>query len=241
MAPGYIEIQYKFLGISIEFMEVMVHEDFWLERWAQNQIGFHLGEVNPYLQRHWPTLQLPAGVRVLVPLCGKSLDLTWLAAQGHRVLGVELAQKAVEEFFAEQGLQAEVSARGAFKVYRAGALELWCGDFFALGAADVADCGALYDRAALIALPPAMRERYAAHLATILPSGCEGLLITLDYQQSQMNGPPFAVSDAEVQQRFAERWQIETLERLDVLKGNWKFVKHELQALDEVVYRLRKR
>ena len=86
-----------------------------------------------------------------------------------------------------------------------------------------------------------MRERYAAHLRAILPSGCRGLLITLDYEQSQMDGPPFAVSDAEVQQRFAEDWRIETLERLDVLKGNWKFIKHELQALDETVYRLLKR
>lgn len=218
-----------------------MHEDFWLERWARDQIGFHLSEVNPYLQRHWPALGLAQGARVLVPLCGKSLDLLWLAAQGHRVLGVELAEKAVVDFFAEQQVQVEVLQRGAFKVYRAGALELWCGDFFALTAADVADCAALYDRAALIALPAAMRERYAAHLTAILPAGCEGLLITLDYAQSQMNGPPFAVSDGEVQARFAEAWQVERVERLDVLEGNWKFIKHQLQALDEVVYRLRKR
>lgn len=218
-----------------------MHEDFWLERWARNQIGFHLDRVNPYLQRHWPALALPQGARVLVPLCGKSLDLLWLAAQGYRVVGVELAEKAVADFFAEQQLRAEVLEAGAFKVYRAGALELWCGDFFALSAADVADCAGLYDRAALIALPAAMRERYAAHLTAILPSGCEGLLITLDYQQSQMDGPPFAVSDAEVWGRFAEGWQVEELERLDVLAGNWKFIKHQLQALDETVYRLRKR
>ena len=218
-----------------------MHEDFWLERWARDQIGFHLGEVNPYLQRHWPVLDLAPGVRVLVPLCGKSLDLVWLAAQGYRVVGVELAEKAIVDFFAEQQLQAEVLQRGAFKVYRAGALELWCGDFFALSAADVGDCAALYDRAALIALPAAMRERYAAHLTAILPAGCEGLLITLDYAQSQMNGPPFAVSDGEVQARFSDGWQVELVERLDVLAGNWKFIKHELQALDEAVYRLRRR
>lgn len=219
----------------------MVHEDFWLERWARDQIGFHLGEVNPYLQRQWPTLGLEPGARVLVPLCGKTLDLVWLAAQGFRVLGVELAEKAVVDFFAEQQLQAEVLQRGAFKVYRAGALELWCGDFFALNAADVADCVGLYDRAALIALPAAMRERYAAHLTSVLPAGCEGLLITLDYEQSQMDGPPFAVSDAEVQRHFAGGWEVRELERQDVLAGNWKFIKHQLQALDEAVYRLRRR
>lgn len=218
-----------------------MHEDFWLERWARNQIGFHLGRVNPYLQRHWPALALPQGVRVLVPLCGKSLDLLWLAAQGYRVVGVELAEKAVADFFAEQQLQAEVLELGAFKVYRAGALELWCGDFFALTAADVADCAGLYDRAALIALPAAMRECYAAHLTAILPSGCEGLLITLDYQQSQMDGPPFAVADAEVRERLGGAWQIEQLQRLDVLEDNWRFLERGLQRLDETVYRLRKR
>lgn len=217
-----------------------MHEAFWQERWARDQIGFHLDQVNPYLQRHWPTLELPAGARVLVPLCGKSLDLAWLAGQGYRVLGVELAEKAVQDFFAEQGLQPEITRQDAFKVYRAGTLELWCGDFFALRAEDVADCQALYDRAALIALPPQMRERYAAHLTAILPSGCRGLLITLDYAQSQMDGPPFAVGDDEVQRHFAAAWQVQTLQREDVLAGNWKFIRHELKALDELVYRLQR-
>jgi len=218
-----------------------VHESFWQERWAREQIGFHLDQVNPYLLRHWPQLGAPAAARVLVPLCGKSLDLAWLVGRGHRVLGVELAEKAVQAFFAEQELQPEVSRQGAFKVYRAGALELWCGDFFALRTEDVADCLALYDRAALIALPPPMRECYAAHLTAILPSGCRGLLITLDYLQSQMDGPPFAVSDDEVQGHFAAAWQLKTLQREDVLAGNWKFIRHELKALDEVVYLLDKR
>lgn len=218
-----------------------MHEEFWQARWAQDQIGFHQDRVNPYLVRHWPGLQLPPGTRVLVPLCGKSLDLAWLAGQGYQVLGVELAEKAVQDFFAEQGLVAEVSERGAFRVYRVGNLELCCGDFFALGAEELADCGALFDRAALIALPAEMRERYAAHLRAILPSGCRGLLITLDYEQSQMDGPPFAVSDAEVQAHFAGGWRVETLERLDVLEGNWKFIKHNLQWLDEAVYRLERR
>jgi thiopurine S-methyltransferase len=218
-----------------------VDEAFWQTRWARDQIGFHLDQVNPYLQRHCSVLELQPGARVLVPLCGKSLDLVWLAGHGYRVLGVELAQKAVEDFFAEHGLHPEISQDGEFKVYRAGAVELWCGDFFALSAEHVHDCQALYDRAALIALPVEMRKRYAAHLQAIMPTASRGLLITLDYQQSQMDGPPFAVTDAEVHALFGEGWQVETLERLDVLQGNWKFIKHNLQALDEVVYRLVKR
>src|ERR1700739_935957 len=111
--------------------------EFWHKKWESNQIGFHQPEVNPYLQRHWPDLAIPAQSRVLVPLCGKSLDLLWLAGRGHRVLGVELSQRAVEDFFREQQLQPQISEEGGFEVYRAGAIELRCGDFFALSANDV--------------------------------------------------------------------------------------------------------
>lgn len=219
-----------------------MHEDFWQERWARNEIGFHLREVNPYLQRHWPDLGLAAGAQVLVPLCGKSLDMAWLAGQGYRVLGVELAESAVSAFFAEQELTPEVDQYGAFRRYRAGAVELLCGDFFALQAADVVDCAGLYDRAALIALPEGMRERYAAHLAAILPSGCAGLLVTLDYPQAEMCGPPFAVGEALVAQLLTEQqWACELLEQADVLGQNWRFLQRGLTRLDERAYRLRKR
>lgn len=214
-------------------------EGFWQARWSLDQIGFHLAEVNPYLQRHWPALGLPAQGRVLVPLCGKSLDLAWLAAQGQRVLGIELAQKAVEAFFSEHRLQPEIEVRGAFTCYRADdSLELWCGDFFALTAEDVADCVALYDRAALIALPPELRQRYTAHLTRILPPACQGLLVTLDYDQAQLDGPPFAVPDSEVRRLLEPAWQAESLEARDVLGENWKFLQRGLTRLEERVYRL---
>ncbi|MBK5378439.1 thiopurine S-methyltransferase [Pseudomonas sp. TH43] len=212
--------------------------EFWQKKWASNQIGFHLPQVNPYLQRYWPDLAIPTQAGVLVPLCGKSLDLLWLAGLGHRVLGIELAEKAVEDFFAEQSLQPQVSEQGAFKVYRAGLIELWCGDVFALTATDVADCTALYDRAALIALPPPMREQYAAHLQSILPVGLQGLLITLDYDQTQMAGPPFSVDDAQVQRLLGSTWQVKLLEAQDVLDDSWKFVQAGVTRLEERVYRI---
>ncbi|MCQ4306568.1 thiopurine S-methyltransferase [Pseudomonas stutzeri] len=213
-------------------------EGFWQRRWARNEIGFHLNEVNPYLRRHWPGLQLAEGARVLVPLCGKSLDMPWLAAQGFAVLGVELSERAIEDFFAEQGLTAELSTRGDFKLYCAGALEILCGDFFALTRGDVAGCEGLYDRAALIALPADMRQRYVEHLTSILAPSCQGLLITLDYEQEQMSGPPFAVSDAEVRQSLGSHWDIDLLERANVLDGNWKFLQRGLSRLEENCYRL---
>lgn len=214
---------------------------FWHERWARNQTGFHLPEVNPYLLRHWPGLGVASGAQVLVPLCGKSLDLVWLASVGHRVMGVELSEKAVEAFFTEQGLTPQISQRGAFKVYQAGSIELWCGDFFALDAGAVADCRALYDRAALIALPPLMREQYAEHLSRILAGGSRGLLITLDYEQSQKAGPPFAVSDEEVQLLLGTQWSPEVLEQQDILGASWKFVQDGVTRLEERAYRLARR
>ncbi|WP_282354274.1 thiopurine S-methyltransferase [Pseudomonas sp. PS01303] len=212
--------------------------EFWHKKWASNQIGFHLPDVNPYLQRFWPDLNLAAHARVLVPLCGKSLDLLWLAGRGHRVLGIELSEKAVEDFFTEQQLQPQISEHGVFKVYRAGTIELWCGDVFALSAEDVADCSALYDRAAVIALPPPMRERYAELLQNILPAGLKGLLITLDYDQSQISGPPFSVDDAQVQHLFGGAWQMQLLESQDVLSESGKFVQAGATRLEERVYRI---
>lgn len=212
--------------------------EFWQTRWARNEIGFHLNEVNPYLQRHWPALALPQGARVLVPLCGKSLDLGWLSAQGHTVVGVELSQQAVEDFFREQQVRPHIEQRGAFTCYRSAGLEILCGDFFALEASQLGVCQALYDRAALIALPAEMRVAYVAHLGTLLEPGTPGLLITLDYDQAQMNGPPFAVGDDEVQVLLAGTWCAETLEARDVLGENWRFLQRGLTRLDERVYRL---
>ncbi|WP_426130464.1 thiopurine S-methyltransferase [Pseudomonas sp. DWP1b1] len=213
---------------------------FWQERWALNQIGFHLPEVNPYLQRHWPQLALAEGSKVLVPLCGKSLDLMWLASHGLRVMGVELSEQAVEAFFSEQNLVPRITRRNAFTVYQADLIEVWCGDFFALDAEALIGCAALYDRAALIALPPLMRAQYAEQLSRLLPSGCQGLLITLDYDQTQKAGPPFAVTDEEVKVLFGSDWTLKVLQEQDVLQESWKFVQEGVTQLDERVYQLTK-
>ena len=211
---------------------------FWQERWARNQLGFHLPEVNPYLQRHWPSLALAEGAKVLVPLCGKSLDLMWLATQGHRVLGVELSEQAVEAFFSEQSLTPRITQRGVFTVYQADLIEVWCGDFFALDAEVLADCTAVYDRAALIALPPLMRLQYTEQLNNMLRPGCQGLLITLDYDQTQKAGPPFAVTDEEVKVLLGVHWSLQVIEKQDILGESWKFVQDGVTGLDERVYRV---
>lgn len=210
---------------------------FWQQRWADNQIGFHQAQVNPYLQKYWPKLGLAPGSRVLVPLCGKSLDLAWLAGQGHRVLGVELSRRAVEDFFREHGLEAEVRQQGAFEVWRSGDVELWCGDFFALRAEDIGGCVGLYDRAAVIALPLQMRTAYMQLLSALLPASCRGLVVTLDYDQSLLPGPPFSVGDEELRQGFAG-WQVEELEVVQVIGESPKFVQAGASSLLERVYRV---
>lgn len=210
---------------------------FWQQRWADNQIGFHQAQVNPYLQAYWPGLHLAANSKVLVPLCGKSLDVLWLAGQGHRVMGVELSRRAVEDFFREQGLPAQVSHTGAFEIWRHGPIELWCGDFFALTSGDVGDCTALYDRAALIALPSAMRERYVRALSGLLPAGTKGLVVTLDYDQALVPGPPFSVSDDALRQGFTG-WQVDELEAVQMIEQSPKFVQAGASSLWERVYRV---
>lgn len=215
--------------------------DFWLQRWRENQIGFHQTRTTPSLERYWSTLELPRGSRVFVPLAGKSLDLLWLAAQGHRVLGVELSALAVGQFFAENGLTPTVRESRCGRHHVAGPIELIQGDAFVLDESTLADCSGVYDRAALIALPPATRARYAGELYARLPPRCRGLLITLEYPQPQKKGPPFSVEEDEVRALYEPRWHVERLERRDVLAEEPRFVAEGLSALTSVVYRLQRR
>ncbi len=214
--------------------------DFWLQRWQQGQIGFHNGQVLPLLQKHWPALQLAPGSRVLVPLCGKSLDMHWLAAQGHRVLGVELSPLAVEQFFAEAGLQPERRSSPLGEHYSAGPIEIIRGDAFALDDAVLAGIAGVYDRAALVALPPELRQRYRDTVYARLPAGCRGLVITLEYPQAEKAGPPFSVEQAEMETLFAAGWQLELRERRDILAQEPRFRAEGVSALSTAVYRLRR-
>ncbi|TCT26038.1 thiopurine S-methyltransferase [Thermomonas haemolytica] len=214
--------------------------DFWQQRWANHEIGFHQPTPTPLLLKHWPALAVPAGAQVFVPLCGKSLDLAWLAAQGHRVLGVELSQIAVDEFFAEHGLMPEVEETRYGLHHRAGGIELICGDAFGLDAELLAGCAAVFDRAALIALPSDMRQRYARELYARLPQGCRGLLLTLEYPQAERDGPPFSVEQPEVEALYADHWRVQLLEQRPIPPGSPGFI-DGLSRLDTRVYRLDRR
>ncbi|MGY0559221.1 thiopurine S-methyltransferase [Luteimonas sp. A277] len=215
--------------------------DFWHERWQDGRIGFHQDRPLPLLCKHWPTLELAPGSRVFVPLCGKSVDMAWLAERGHRVLGVELSELAVRQFFDERGLT-PATRESSFGIhYSAGPYELIYGDAFALDAEVLADCSAVYDRAALIALPPDMRARYADTAWRRLPTSCDGLLITLEYPQGQKDGPPFSVEEAEVRRLLEREWDVSMLERRDILADEPRFHEAGVTALHTTVYRTRRR
>lgn len=214
--------------------------DFWLERWACGQTGFHQSQVNPMLARYWPELNAPSGSAVLVPLCGKSLDMRYLKARGHRVIGVELSEQAIEAYFVEAG-ERFVKEKGFYLVqYRGDGVVIHCGDFFDLQAPDVMGIRAAYDRGALVALPPKLRIHYADHLQRVLPDRTVTLLITLEYDQARVQGPPFSVPESEVRRLFGDRGRVTCIDARKVSDLPPKFAQAGVTEAREVVYRLDK-
>lgn len=215
-------------------------KEFWHDRWQTGQIGFHQNEINPYLVRYWPSLQLEPESRVFIPLCGKTLDMIWLLDQGHTIIGNEISELAVEAFFRENSLNPVIRQKAGFTSWSCDRMEILCGDFFVLAATDIGRIDALYDRAALIALPSDLRARYATRITQLLKPQTPCLLVTLDYEQGKMPGPPFAVSAEEVSRLYREGFSIEQLAHTDVLDDQPRFREKGLDALRESVYRLQR-
>ncbi len=190
-----------------------MEQEFWHEAWSKaDQPGWQQNAVNPYLVKHWAASGALPGEAVFVPLCGRSLDMQWLRDYGHHIIGIDLSVSALQKFCEQQSIDATCERDGELTVFRAPGWTLYAGDFFKLQKSHIAPTCRVYDRAALIALPPRMRESYAAHLREILPGGSEILIITIDYDQQQMKGPPFSVSNAEVHTHFADAFDIVQLE-----------------------------
>lgn len=201
--------------------------EFWHERWAKREIGFHMPRPHAALADHWDALHLPADARVFVPLAGKSLDLLALAARGHQVVGIELSALAVAEFHAEHP--------------RSNGVELRCGDFFALDADSLGPVAAVFDRAALVALPPAMRRDYAAKMTALTAPGTLTLLVTMEYDQREMRGPPHAVMPDEVRELYGAAHEISELGVYGALDDFPRMAARGVSALAERVYLLRRR
>jgi len=215
-----------------------MQQGFWHERWRLNQIGFHGLQVNPHLQSFWSALKLAPGSKVLAPMCGKSLDMLWLMAQGYEVIGVELSPVAVEAFFAENGLAFTRRQQGKFSSSESDKLQILCGDFFDLTGDDFKDVNAVYDRASLVALPPDMRKAYVLLLQRLLRAGTKTLLVAFDYPQQEMSGPPFSVPTAEVQALYGRNAEVELLFSQDILDQELHFRDKGLSRMQEQVYLL---
>ena len=216
----------------------MVDNQHWLDRWKEDRIGFHEAAVNRHLKTHLPQFALPAAASVFLPLCGKAQDIVWLAQQGYEVIGIELSQLAIEAFFAENSLEFECFDTHCFTIYKSANISLLQGDFFDLRSEDLAACDLVYDRAALIAMELPDRPRYFEHMLSIIPSLSKMLLVTLDYDQSEMLGPPFSVPTDEVYQHYADAFSINLLERNEVIDERPRWRKVGLTALSESVFRL---
>ncbi len=210
---------------------------FWHEQWERKQIGFHQPLAHPWLSQFWPMLVKGQG-QVFVPLCGKSLDMAWLHGQGHSILGIELSPLAITEFFQEQDLEPSTRSEGSFDWYESSGYQLLCGDFFDLKPQHLCKVEAVYDRAALIALPPDLQARYANHLLYLLPHRPPILLITFDYDAAEMQGPPFPVSEERIQELFGHAYSIKALSATDALPNQPGLKNRGLSGLVERVCHL---
>ena len=215
----------------------MEHQ-FWHDKWQQNQIGFHRSHPHPALEQEWHKLELAAGSRVLVPMCGKSNDMLWLLEQGYQVVGVELSPIAVNAFFTENNLQPRQQQQGLFSVYSIDELQIFCGDFFALQASILGKIDAVYDRGALVALPAAMRIDYAARMQTLLNSGAKMLLVSLYYPENEISGPPFSIRAAEINQLYQSWSDIQLLADEQILDNEPHLKSRGLSQLNEKLYKL---
>lgn len=184
--------------------------DFWLRKWQRNEIGFHEGKANEQLVKHFPILGLVKESRVFLPLCGKTRDIAWLLSQGYRVAGAELSELAVKQLFAELNVVPAIADVGRLKHCRARNIDIFVGDIFHLSAEQLGPVSAVYDRAALIALPETMRRRYSKHLTSLCQRAPQ-LLISYEYDQNLLAGPPFSVSNQEVLQHYGDSYQTNLL------------------------------
>ncbi len=211
----------------------------WMQRWENQDIGWHHVEFNTHLLNHLHSLFLPQGSLVLAPLCGKSRDMVWLAEQGYRVRGIELSPLAVESFFAEHNLKPTRTSMPGFERWSSGPYEIYCGDIFDLPLLDNRDIQAVYDRASLVALNPDQRRHYAELLKNILPAKASVLLVAMDYPQEEMQGPPYSVQMPEVQALFEPRFSVTLLHTLDLLKDTERYGDRGVSRMLEQVYLLK--
>ncbi|MBZ9557902.1 MULTISPECIES: thiopurine S-methyltransferase [unclassified Modicisalibacter] len=214
-----------------------MEQAFWHDRWHKGQLGFHLPFVHPILTRYLPAYDLPEVAGVFVPLCGKTLDIGWLLAQGHRVIGAELSERAVSELFVELGVEPHIEAWKGGRCFRHGDLTVFQGDIFALEPGEVGAVDLVYDRAALVAMPAPMRKSYVAQVSS-LSDDAPQLLISFEYDPREMDGPPFPVLPDELERLYTGPHALAELSRKDVIAHQPAFREAGVTRFVEVAWQL---
>ncbi|WP_047540721.1 thiopurine S-methyltransferase [Methylotenera versatilis] len=213
--------------------------NFWHQKWEKNQIGFHLPAANPLLVKHFFALNLKQGSRIFLPLCGKSLDIAWLLAQGYQIAGAELSAIAIEDLFRSLNLTPKITQKNTITHYSAPDIDLFVGDIFDVTPSMLGKVDVIYDRAALVALPVEMRKKYSDHLIKLTQLAPQ-LLICFEYDESLHAGPPFSVGADEVKTHYQARYDLTLLASEPVeggLKGTCPATEHVwlLKPFDSVV------
>jgi len=212
-------------------------KEFWIEKWQNNQTGFHKDFTHPLLIKYIHELGLEKGDTIFVPLCGKSLDMLWLNNQGYQVMGVEISQLAVEQFFTENNLTYKKSQDHNFTVYQHENIRIYLGDFFDLNKDLASHIKAVYDKAAFIALPDDLVTQYVVKMYQVLPVYAKHLLITLEFNKtSGPKGPPFNSPDKKIKNLYAQFSSIQILQEMDIIAREQSFKQQGCEFLYERIY-----
>ena len=193
-------------------------KDFWIKKWENNETGFHLSEVNPILVENFNKLLLPKNSRVFIPLCGKTKDIGWLLSKGYRVAGAEMSQLAIKELFKELGIEPSISKNIHSTLFSAQNIDIFAGDIFEISSVELGMVNAIYDRAALVALPQNLRLKYTSHLMEITNIAPQ-LLIGIEYNQMLMSGPPFSVSSDEIRAHYSDNYRLDLINKTNIPGG----------------------
>ncbi len=201
---------------------------FWHDKWNNNDIGFHQSAPNPWLISFWFLMKLQPGDRVFVPLCGKTRDIDWLLSQGYHVVGSELNEQAARKLFGRLMIEPKELMKDGLLCLQSINLEVIVGDFFKVDKGLLGSVKGTFDRAALVALPEVMRKEYSVHLLEI-SAGAPQILITFEYPQEHMAGPPFAVCSEEIERLYSGSYDLNILDEVVVPGG----LKHKCPAIEK--------
>lgn len=215
-------------------------QELWREKWRSNDIAFHQERINPLLKAHLPRVKLNPGDRILVPLCGKSLDMGWLNQCHYRVMGVELSSVAIADYFDELGVKPQRQMQGNFTRWWHKHIQIWCGNIFDLNLLDVDRIKLIYDSAALTAFDADERQTYVDHFAKILPMRTQIMLMTTETADVQYTDSVARI-DSEVKNLYQADYRIELLHGQDSLKIDPEFPQLPARMLEEKIYLMHNR